>query len=98
MLTEDAHAVVELATQGADLPGVLGEGVLLPRVGDRLEHRDERRRRRDDHVLREAMLEEGRIRLQRDTEEGFTRQEEHDEFRRTVEVLPVLFAGKLGDM
>ena len=89
---------VELAGQLLDLAGVAGQRLLPPGVADRTQQRDQRRRRGDDHVPLERVLEQAGLLLQRRVEEHVRRDEADDELRARVEPLPVRLGRQLVDV
>src|SRR5918994_5806517 len=75
--TDDSDSLVELAAESLDLAGVLGDTLLLPPVGDRLQQDDQGRRRGDVYPRPDTALNERAILLPRGAEEALVR-EEHD--------------------
>ena len=63
-----------------------------------LQQRDQRRRRREDHLLVDAVLDQRRILLERGAQERLARDEQHDELRRLVELRPVALRRELHDV
>ena len=95
MAVEGGEPPVELLTQVADQRGVVRDRRLPPAVGDRLEQRNQRRRRGDDHILAERGLEQLRTLAESCGEELIARQEQHRELGAALELRPVLLGGEL---
>src|SRR5205807_1482004 len=93
MAVEGGEPPVELLTQVADQRGVVRDRRLPPAVGDRLEQRNQRRRRGDDHILAERGLEQLRTLAESCGEELIARQEQHRELGAALELRPVLLGG-----
>ena len=81
-LEERRDPLVQLPARGGDLPGRLRDLLLAPPVVGRVQQRDQRRRRRDQHALGRAVLEQRRLGLQRGAVDALVRDEHHHELRR----------------
>ncbi len=89
MLAEGAKAGVKIPAQFEDLLAAGGKRLLRPCVGDSPQHRDEGGGRRDDDFLPGGVLQEGRVLLQRGSEERLGGYEQHDELRAGGKLPPV---------
>ena len=98
MPAQAAEPAVELPAQLEHLAGVRGQRLLLPGVGDRAQHRHQRRRRGDQDALAHRVLEQRRVVLQRRPEEHVAGHEQHDELRRRLERAPVVLGGQPVDV
>ena len=94
MSDHDAHALVELLAEAADLLGVLGELLLLPAVIGRAQERIERGRRGHHDLLGHAVLDQPAVGVRRGGRERFSRDEHDDEVRRLGELLLVGLGGQ----
>ena len=78
--------------------GGLGHALLLPAVGDRVEHRQQRRRRGDQHAPGHRVLDQLRVGLQRGAVQVLAGQEHHHQVGRGVELGPVGLVGERLDV
>src|SRR5664280_2202290 len=85
---------VQLLAQRGDLLGRGRQCGVPPAVRHRAEHRDERRRGRDDDVLPCRVLGEAGHLLERLRVQGLARHEQHHELRRRLVGLPVLLGAQ----
>ena len=98
VLEHRAETLVEVLPEQADLLGVRGQLLLGPAVRGGPQQREQRHRAREEHAPFDPVLEQPLVVLQRGTEEGLTRQEEHDEVGRLGHVFPVALPAELGDV
>ena len=94
---EDAEAVVELRAEIGDLPRALGDGLLLPPVGDRAEQRDQGRGRGDHDARFGPRFEQRPVLVERGAVQALV-DEHDDELRRRVELAPIALLPELRDV
>src|SRR6185503_4466506 len=95
MARERREALVELQGRGADLRRVLRERRLLPTVSDGLQQRDEARRRRENDVLPQRVVEQHRALGQRGAQELVAGDEQDHELGAALELAPIRLAREL---
>src|SRR5690606_39889531 len=91
VIGETADAVVKESTKRGDFLGVYGNGFLTQTVRSGFEQRDERRRSGEQDFFRDRSINQAGVALQRAGEELVAGQEENDEFRRGLELRPIIF-------
>ena len=84
-----AQPVVDRLALRRDLLGVLGDLLLLPAEGDRLEHREQRDRRGDQDLVLERILEKIAVGQERGADRCLDRHEHDHDFRHGFELVPV---------
>src|SRR6185369_1163517 len=92
---EHSEALVQLLGERPDRFGILREHCLPPAVGDGLQDRDEARRRRDYYVLPDRVLDQRRQLRERRRQELIARDEQDDEVRALLELIPVVLRAEL---
>src|SRR5690606_38861959 len=86
---EDGQSTIEILAERSDRLGVLSERELAPTVRDRLQQGDEARRRCDDDVLANRVLEKSGVLGESRGQELIARYEKDHEVRALLELAPV---------
>ncbi len=97
-LHEAPEAAVQLARGLGDLARRLGDQLLAPAVVDRPQQPDQRRRRRHQDLLLDAVLDQRGVLGEGRLVDPVGGHEHHDELGRRVELALVALGGELGDV
>ena len=95
MAREAANRLEKIASELADVASVLFDGLLLPAIGDCPEQRNQGGGAGRDHLSLDTVLDEGRVLLERRTEEHLARQEHDHELRAAREIGKVVLGAEL---
>ncbi len=98
MFRERAQAIVETPREVTNLLRIFGHLFLTPTVRHRLQQRNQRRRRRNDHSLSNAILNQLRIVLECRAVESLTGKKQQYKLGRRLHCFPVRFATQRRDV